>query len=134
MNLTKRIEEMAKKVEQNKYINGVKTNSSDTHCYEIETEEDKINRYMNLEYIEVKNTKTFLNKTLIWSSSRYNEWKKKDIVDFIYNISKKEGSFIEEYEIGGFVDNHRNRKCSYIIIKKDNEVRLVARGIVYKLV
>ena len=134
MNLTKRIEEMAKKVEQNKYINGVKTNSSDTHYYEIETEEDKINRYMNLEYIEVKNTKTFLNKTLIWSSSRYNEWKKKDIVDFIYNISKKEGSFIEEYEIGGFVDNHRNRMCSYIIIKKDNEVRLVARGIVYKLV
>lgn len=134
MNLTKRIEEMAKKVEQNKYINGVKTNSSDTHYYEIETEEDKINRYMNLEYIEVKNTKTFLNKTLIWSSSRYNEWKKKDIVDFIYNISKKEGSFIEEYEIGGFVDNHRNRTCSYIIIKKDNEVRLVARGIVYKLV
>lgn len=134
MNLTKRIEEMAKKVEQNKYINGVKTNSRDTHYYEIETKEDKINRYMNLEYIEVKNTKTFLNKTLIWSSSRYNEWKKKDIVDFIYNISKKEGSFIEEYEIGGFVDNHRNRKCSYIIIKKDNEVRLVARGIVYKLV
>ena len=81
-----------------------------------------------------KATKTFLNKTLIWSSSRYNEWKKKDIVDFIYNISKKEGSFIEEYEIGGFVDSHRNRKCSYIIIKKDNEVRLVAKGIVYKLV
>ena len=134
MNLTERIEEMAKKVDQNEYIDGVKTNDRCTHYYKIETEEDRINRYMNMEYIEVKNTKTFLNKTLIWSSSRYNRCKKKDIVDFIYNISKREGTFIEEYQTGGFVDNHRNRGCSYIIIKKDSEVRLVVGKTVYRLV
>ena len=43
----------------------------------IEYDLNKIDKYINMECIEVKNTKTFLNKTLIWSSSRYNEYKKK---------------------------------------------------------
>lgn len=132
MNLTERIENMANKVDANVYIDDVKPSNKDIKHYE--TEEDKINKYMNMEYIKVKNTKTFLNKTLIWSSSRYNGYKKKDIVDFIYNISKKEGTFIDEYKIGGFVDNHRNRGCSYIIIKKGSEIRLVVGETVYKLV
>ncbi len=132
MNLTERIENMTNKVDVNVYIDDVKPSNKDIKYYE--TEEDKINKYMNMEYIEIKNTKTFLNKTLIWSSSRYNRCKKKDIVDFIYNISKKEGTFIDEYKTGGFVDNHRNRGCSYIIIKKGSEVRLVVGETVYKLV
>ena len=132
MNLTERIENMTNKVDVNVYIDDVKPSNKDIKYYE--TEEDKINKYLIMEYIDIKNTKTFLNKTLIWSSSRYNRCKKKDIVDFIYNISKKEGTFIDEYKTGGFVDNHRNRGCSYIIIKKGSEVRLVVGETVYKLV
>ena len=102
MNLTERIENMTNKVDVNVYIDDVKPSNKDIKHYE--TEEDKINKYMNMEYIEIKNTKKFLNKTLIWSSSRYNRCKKKDI------------------------------GCSYIIIKKGSEVRLVVGETVYKLV
>ena len=132
MNLTERIGSIANKVDVNVYRDDVKPSNKDIKHYK--TEEDKINKYMNMEYIKVKNTKAFLNKTLIWSTSRYNRCKKKDIVDFIYNISKREGTFIDEYITGGFVDNLRNRGHSYIIIKKDNEVRLVVGETVYKLV
>ena len=100
----------------------------------IEYDLNKIDKYINMECIEVKNTKTFLNKTLVWSSSRYNEYKKKDVIDFIYNIKKEQHNFITSFDTGGFVDNGRNRCGSYIVVKKDDDVRLIVGSTVYKLI
>jgi len=52
------------------------------------------NEFQTIEFDaeKVKLTKTFLNKAIKWSSSRYEPWKKKDVVEHIYKAMSNEGA------------------------------------------
>lgn len=48
----------------------------------------------------IKPTKANLNRVLIWSSSRINEWRKSDVVAHIQSATKRGEDFISHYVAG----------------------------------
>lgn len=58
----------------------------------------------------MKMTKTNLRKIVDWSSSRYSEWKKDEVIDAMYKILREEngsrgwttGSYSERGHLGGW--------------------------------
>lgn len=78
--------------------------------------------------------KAELNKLIVWSSSRYNEYKKSDVIDSILNLQYSDSDITREYHCGSWTEptqksrysKIKNMNCqgTYIFNKKGNEISL----------
>ena len=90
----------------------------------------------NSEIIILSPTKANLKKVLKWTSSRYNEFLKKEVVDSILKNLQKE-SIYEIYTAATYTETN-GYGVKYILLKEGREAYLIENGnisnIVYKLI
>lgn len=61
-------------------------------------------------------TKTELNKLIEWSSSRYNNYKKADVINDIIKIIKNKEIVTKEYDTGSFSPRNHLQGWTYKLI------------------
>lgn len=98
--------------------------------------EEAIKIIRNSNIIEIKPTKKNLMEILKWSKSRYNEFKKREVVTNILNDLGAE-SYLVEY-IAGTYSETTGYGTHYTFLKENDQAYLIEKGfidtVVYKFI
>lgn len=73
--------------------------------------------------IEVKPTKKDLKKILKWTSSKFNEYKKNEVIEQILKNLDKDNCY-EIFNVGSYTEKN-GRGTNYIFIKEGNEAYII---------
>lgn len=74
--------------------------------------------------IKINATKTNLNKILKWSSSRYNELKKDEVIERILNYIEEGNDVKDVYTTGSYTETGGGAGTDYLFEIKKNKIFL----------
>lgn len=76
--------------------------------------------------LTIKPTKTDLNKVISWSTSKWNEYKKKEVIErILYHINSEYDLIEEEYRTGSYTTSGSLRGWGYKLVKKGDDITLI---------
>ena len=102
----------------------------------IVNKDETIELIKNSNLTVVKPTKRLLKEILKWTSSKYNEYTKEEVINIIFKRLSENSNCFERFTVGTFTEKN-GHGIDYIFIKEGNEAYLINQdnlnNMVYKL-
>lgn len=125
-------------ISKEEYIQKTKEESklSSPVVYQTPTREEQEKKILDIIFLQkvdefVKPTKTNINKIVKWTSSKFNDYRKKDVVDWVYRVSREPNeNYLKLFECGAYSDassrkNASNHGFHQHVAVRDGKIRFV---------